>query len=279
MHPERVFSLPGGPTARTPGAGNPVSTARTIGVFGQGGLVSGTSGDVVGVFGTAATGAGEGFGVVGEGERAAVFSNGDNGASGTKNFVIDHPADPANKLLKHFSIESDEALLMYRGRAELDADGEAVVTLPDYVELINRKFTYDLTPIGAPMPNLYIATEVADGKFRIAGGAPGKVVSWKLTGERNDPYMQQHPEKREVVITKKPIDQDRYFHPELYGQPEDKAFFKHVTYEVSQTSEKAELQPMKKVQRPAFERPETSKTEMNMLDADLRTAKESVEAR
>ena len=114
---------------------------------------------------------------------------------------------------------------MYRGKIELDANGKAVVELPEYVELINRNYTYDLTPIGASMPNLYIAEEVSNGKFLIAGGVAGKTVSWKLTGERNDPYFQQKPEKRQVVVEKEGPRVGGYFHPELYDQPEEKGYF------------------------------------------------------
>ena len=35
---------------------------------------------------------------------------GDVGASGTKPFVIDHPVDPENKILKHFAIESNDEI-------------------------------------------------------------------------------------------------------------------------------------------------------------------------
>ena len=52
-----------------------------------------------------------------------------------KTNLIDHPADPENKELRHFCTESDEPLLFYRGKIKLDENGEATVKVPDYVEL------------------------------------------------------------------------------------------------------------------------------------------------
>ena len=69
---------------------------------------------------------------------------------GTKNFRIDHPLDPANKYLFHAAIESSEVLNLYSGNTVLDASGEAVVQLPDWFEVINKDFRYQLTSIGAP---------------------------------------------------------------------------------------------------------------------------------
>lgn len=145
---------------------------------------------------------------------------GNSTVTGTKSFMIDDPRDPANKYLKHFSIESNEILNIYRGVIIFDASGEAVVRLPDYYGYINKNASYQLTPIGAAMPNLYIATEVNNGTFVIAGGVPGKKVSWTLTAERNDPYIRNNPEVRNVVVDKG-ADRGRYLAPGVYGQSAD----------------------------------------------------------
>ncbi|HMT30823.1 MAG TPA: hypothetical protein PKD91_16240, partial [Bacteroidia bacterium] len=116
--------------------------------------------------------------------RYAIFSNGDLAASGVKTFVIDHPADPANKFLKHFSIESNEILNIYRGNVNLDANGEAVVQLPSYFESINNSnYAYSLTAIGQ-QSNVYVKQEISNKQFVIAGGAPGMKVSWMISAER-----------------------------------------------------------------------------------------------
>jgi hypothetical protein len=88
-------------------------------------------------------------------------------------FRIDHPQDPANKYLVHSFVESPEMKNVYDGVVFCDMNGEAVVEMPSYFEALNRTFRYQLTPIGASAPNLFIADKVADGRFRIAGGLAG----------------------------------------------------------------------------------------------------------
>jgi hypothetical protein len=150
----------------------------------------------------------------------SVYANGDFGAAGTKAFSIDHPLDPENKYLRHYSIESNEVLNMYRGTVPFDANGEAIVTMPDYFDAININFSYQLTPIGGYAP-LYIKEKLVDGTFVIAGGLPGMEVSWTVVGQRNDPYMQQHPESGQVEVVKEDWNQGKYLQPDLYGKPAD----------------------------------------------------------
>jgi hypothetical protein len=137
-------------------------------------------------------------------------------ATGTKNFRIDHPLDPANKYLTHAAIESSEVLNLYSGNATLDDSGAAVVQLPDWFEAINKDFRYQLTPIGAPGRDLYVAEEVSGGHFKIAGGKAGGKVSWQVTGVRNDAWEKAYPM---VVEVDKGADRGHYLTPELYGRP------------------------------------------------------------
>ena len=116
-----------------------------------------------------------------------------NLVAGSKNFLIDHPLDPDHRRLAHASIESSEMLDLYRGTVTLDADGSATVSFPDWFEALNRDFSYQLTPIGKPAPGLYVAHEVRDGRFRIAGGPPGARVCWLVTGVRHDRFAREHP--------------------------------------------------------------------------------------
>ena len=78
--------------------------------------------------------------------------------------------------------------------------GKAEINLPDWFGILNKDFRYQLTAIGAPGPNLYIAEEIPDtttdystsssnnnnnsSRFKIAGGASGMKVSWQVTGIR-----------------------------------------------------------------------------------------------
>jgi hypothetical protein len=107
-------------------------------------------------------------------------------------FKIDHPLDPEHKYLSHSFIESPDMMNVYSGNVALDAEGRATVQLPDYFEALNRDFRYQLTAIGAPGPNLYIAEGVKENRFRIAGGRAYARVSWMVTGVRQDTYANEH---------------------------------------------------------------------------------------
>lgn len=181
--------------------GSTGTTHNNIGVGGEG---------YVGVYGKTTSG---GYGV---------YSDGELGSSGTKSFIIDHPSDPENKMLKHYCMESPEVLNLYRGNIILDQNGEAVVTLPDYFESINTNFSYNLTPIGAAV-NLYIKEKINNGQFKIAGGNPNMEVSWTVYAERNDKYVQKYPNAKAVEVEKR--QKGTYIHPELYGQPKEKSMF------------------------------------------------------
>jgi hypothetical protein len=153
---------------------------------------------------------------------SALFGNdvlvlGNFDSTGSKNFRIDHPLDPTNKYLLHAAIESSEVLNQYSGKVVLDNKGEARVKFPAWFGAINEDFRYQLTAIGAPGPNLYVAEEIKDNSFVIAGGQPGMKVSWQVTARRNDAYMRAHPFV--VERDKSERERGRYSNPELYGAP------------------------------------------------------------
>lgn len=130
-------------------------------------------------------------------------------------FLIDHPDAPGERYLSHSFVESDERMNLYRGTAELDERGAAVVTLPTWFNSLNTDICYQLTPLGAPAPELHIAEEVADGRFRIAGGRSRQRISWQITARRCDAWALANPQ--EVEIEKGGTDRGRYRHPELFG--------------------------------------------------------------
>jgi hypothetical protein len=135
------------------------------------------------------------------------------------NFKIDHPLDPANKYLYHSFVESPDMMNIYNGNVVLDGHGEALVQLPDWFEALNRDFRYTLTPIGMPA-NLYIAEEVSQNHFKIAGGQPGGKVSWQVTGIRHDAYAEAYPSPVEELKPER--ERGFYRNPELFGAPEEK---------------------------------------------------------
>jgi hypothetical protein len=136
-------------------------------------------------------------------------------------FKIDHPLDPTRQYLYHSFVESPDMMNIYNGNVTLDGNGEASVALPDWFEAVNGDCRYQLTPIGQPGPNLYVAQGVSGNRFNIAGGTPGAQVSWQVTGIRRDAYAQAH---RIPVEAMKPAhEQGLLLHPDLFGQPETQA--------------------------------------------------------
>jgi hypothetical protein len=147
-------------------------------------------------------------------------------------FKIDHPLDPANKYLYHSFVESPDMKNVYDGVVVLDEKGEAEIELPDWFGALNKDFRYQLTAIGAPGPNLYIAEEISDkttnytsnnnknSRFKIAGGTSGMKVSWQVTGIRKDPWANAN--RIEVEDDKPAKERGYYLHPDLYRQPEEK---------------------------------------------------------
>lgn len=215
------------------GAGNNLLT-YTIPANGAG--IAGT-GENIGVYGHATNAAG--FGVYSSGDlhtegNVTISGNlnvaGNTTVMGTKSFMIDDPRDPANKYLKHFSVESNEILNIYRGVALFDASGEAVIQLPGYYDAINKNASYQLTPIGVSMLDLFIAKEVNDGVFVIAGGVPSKKVSWTLPAERNDPYISNNPDVRINVVDKGEY-RGSYLSPKTYGQSAEKGILSSTNTE------------------------------------------------
>jgi hypothetical protein len=149
-----------------------------------------------------------------------VYIHGRLTKTGGGSFRIDHPLDPANKYLSHSFVESPDMKNLYDGVAVLDENGEVVVELPDWFDALNVSCCYQLTSIGVAGPNLYIAEEITNNHFKIAGGTPGMKVSWQLTGIRRDAWANAN---RIEVEEEKPVEErGHYLHPHLYGQAEEK---------------------------------------------------------
>lgn len=161
----------------------------------------------------------------GDSDSRAGYFSGDVRVSGYLDksgggFKIDHPLEPENKYLNHSFVESPDMMNVYNGNVVLDAFGEAWVEMPEWFETLNRGFRYQLTPIGAPAPNLHIAKEMEGNRFKIGGGATGLKVSWQVTGIRQDPWANAN--RPAVEEDKTDTEIGHYLHPELHGQPEEK---------------------------------------------------------
>ncbi len=191
--------------------------AGGIGVWGK------HNGTGYGVYGSTPPG---GYGVVGSngGSNSSGYAGSFNGrvavngtlSKGGGSFKIDHPLDPANKYLSHSFVESPDMMNIYNGMTTLDAGGRATVILPDWFEALNQDFRYQLTAVGAAMPNLHVAGKIAGNRFSIAGGQPGAEVSWQVTGIRHDPFAEAY--RIPVEEEKTGDERGRYLYPEVYGR-------------------------------------------------------------
>ncbi len=206
------------------GVGNNLNTSSSL-LVGSGGAFTGTD---IGVYGIANNTSGSGLwavGVYGNGAQFGLFSQTNFGANGTKSFVIDHPLDPENKFLKHYSMESPEVINFYRGNIILDANGEATVVLPDYFTTININYSYTLTPIGS-YSDTYIAEEINEtGQFKIAGGNPNQKISWYVYAERKDVNVNLDPFSKAIELEKTEAQKGKYLNPKAYGKPKEYSIF------------------------------------------------------
>lgn len=195
------------------------SSSTAIAIYGQSAIGGGGQTDGIGVEGRGGlygvhgvkTNAGSGF---------AIYGSGDYGGTGAKFFSIDHPLDPENKILNHYSIESNEVTNMYRGIVILDASGQAIVQLPSYFSAANIEPSYQLTAIGTPVQP-YVLKEVVNNQFSVAG-KPNTKVSWTVYAKRNDPTLRyfsnngKHYDQEEVM--KSAEMRGKYYTPEAYGK-------------------------------------------------------------
>lgn len=140
--------------------------------------------------------------------------------AGVKAFMIDHPMDPANKVLMHSSVESDERKNIYDGLVTTDDRGFATVTMPTWFEALNVDFRYQLTIIddegSESFTQAKIVKRLVAGKFRIRTSAPQTTVSWQITGRRHDPTSNHYP--LEVERMKNKDERGKYYVPEAYGK-------------------------------------------------------------
>jgi hypothetical protein len=209
------------------------------GVFARGGsslqLTAASGGDGV----VASGGAGRGAGNSGGNGITATAGQGLNGATsglagkflgdvqvsgnlskGAGSFKIDHPLDPENRYLYHSFVESPDMKNIYDGNVTTDESGDAVVTLPDYFEALNRDFRYQLTVVGT-FAQAIVAEKIRGNRFCIKTNAPNVEVSWQVTGIRQDVYANRN--RINVEEGKPERERGYYLHPEAFNQPEERS--------------------------------------------------------
>ncbi|HCB59106.1 MAG TPA: hypothetical protein DEP82_14620 [Arthrobacter bacterium] len=113
--------------------------------------------------------------------------------SGTKNFIMDHPTRPGWELL-HGATESPVSGVEYWGGGTLDATGSAVITLPEYFEVLAKPDNRQVIAIGRGATVDW--TDVTNGAFTVTGAA-GVRFGWMVKAER---YGGDFAVEREKVV-------------------------------------------------------------------------------
>ena len=139
-------------------------------------------------------------------------------ASGS--FVIDHPLDPKNKILRHSFVESPEMVLMYVGRANL-IEGQITVMLPEYFDALNHPEgrEINLTCVNGWSP-LYLDERIENNQFIVKTtpeGNPEQEFSWTIYGVRNDAFAKKNP----IIVEQNKGENNEftegvYIHPEAF---------------------------------------------------------------
>jgi hypothetical protein len=106
-----------------------------------------------------------------------------------------------NALVAH-PLATQTSQIVAAGLVDLDGNGEAVVELPGSLADLHTNFTYQLTAIGGPAPNLHVAQEIRGDSFKIGGGTGNLTVSWHVGAEAKDAPALREP------ASEKPYDEE-----------------------------------------------------------------------
>ncbi len=171
-------------------------------------------------------------------------------SKGGGTFKIDHPLDPENKYLYHSFVESPDMMNVYNGNVVTNAQGEAVITLPDYFSALNKDFRYQLTVVDEhQFAQARVNQKISGNQFTIKTDKPNIEVSWQITGIRQDKFAQAHPVVPEVE--KEAAHKGYYLHAAEWGQPESKSIKSQIqmAHEAARTLYRSNTVPARVIQK------------------------------
>jgi hypothetical protein len=130
-----------------------------------------------------------GTGIYAAGTEYAAYLSGDVAVTGTLQTTTaitqaNHPDDPG-KWYRQALVGSFEQITVLSGNVRTDRRGRAVVKVLPLFARTHRDVRYQLTAVGAPA-SLFVAEELAGGRFVIGSDVPRLRVSWQITGVRRD---------------------------------------------------------------------------------------------
>ena len=119
-------------------------------------------------------------------------------------------------------MESPEHLVVYRGKIRLDADGKAVVRMPDYFGALTREdeASIHLTPSGSS-PFMMSGEWNADFSGFTIHGDPDRAAFWEVLAERDDPVIRglKRPVEEDKGSHHTICDRGEMLNPAAYGFP------------------------------------------------------------
>ena len=117
------------------------------------------------------------------GAAGGVAVQGDFSATGTKNFVEDHPTDP-DKSIYYAAMEGGEAGTYVRGTAML-VNGKAVINLPEHFGMVTagEGLTVQLTPRGEWIQAYVVEVTPHKLVLRARNGKSGR-IDYRVEGVR-----------------------------------------------------------------------------------------------
>ena len=136
-----------------------------------------------------------GMGMTGPTGRSCRGPTGEQGPTGSKTFIIDHPTNESKHLV-HVCLEGPEAGVYYRGKGEIINNEYVEIELPHYVDSLAHDFTVQITPIYSCKIIVLNASEVENGKFIVYG--ENAKFYWLVQGKRYD--IEVEPDKNSVDI-------------------------------------------------------------------------------
>jgi hypothetical protein len=227
-----TFAVWGDTTSGDGVVGN--ASGSGTGVVGQSASGTGVygTGASYGVYATSSNAGGSGVGAFNTSTGDALFAQNQSGgfaafflgdvdvdgnlSKAAGSFKIDHPIDPANKYLYHSFVESPDMMNIYNGNVTTNAQGLAVVHMPEWFEALNRDFRYQLTVMGQ-FAQAIVYSKMAKHAFIIKTDKSNVEVSWQVTGVRHDAWADAH--RIPVEVAKPAKERGSYLHPELFGAP------------------------------------------------------------
>ncbi|MEW5955914.1 MAG: hypothetical protein AB1626_05275, partial [Candidatus Micrarchaeota archaeon] len=145
-------------------------------------------------------------------------------SKGSGSFLIDHPLDPKNKVLRHSFAESPEMLNIYKGNAKT-AGRKKVIQMPEWFVALNGKdssdYSFAVTPLKSFCGGYYVDnSEIASkGRFTVVTEKDCE-FSWVVYAVRHDAFALKNPVIVEQSKEDANLGSDCYLSPQAFGASE-----------------------------------------------------------